>query len=455
MSDFLKLPPHSKELEQYVLASILYNNSFYNDIADILTWRDFYHVEYEAIAKNLFEALEKGEQYTDLDVVMYIKKNNLNHALIDELLTHNSGVKSLFIRHSLKIKEYSMLRSLMKLSTEITQKANYRDADCFEIISDSQEELTKLIAGIRSAQISTIHDVAVKTYIELEKASKIKDMKLRGLPTFSNEINRLTGGFIEGGMSIIAGRAGEGKTAALLQCCISMLNDGISTGIISLEMSKEKLMQRLYSNLCRINGFDIRDANLSDEQLEAMKNKAMELVKANIYIADDPYIDEKKLRPIIRNMVTKYKVKAVFIDYFQLIKCDGNENTVTKNENLSQSLQRIAREFNIALVALSQQARTGNNRPTMESLRGGGIEQASDLIINLFDESYQTEGKPEPEIEMLAIISKSKHGSTGDVPIRYNKTFQTLEDSSFGYGMPRLDHYQKKMGYSVKSNDLF
>lgn len=428
MTDFVKLPPHSKEMEQYVLASLLHNNSLYNEISDIITWRDFYHNEYEVIAKNLFESLEKGEQYSEIDAALFIKKNNLNKALIEELLTANSGITSLFIKHSLKIKEYSMLRSIIYLSGKIQQSAFYKDADCFDIINESQEELTKLITGIRSAQISTIHDIAVKTYIELEKASKIKDMKLRGLPTFSQEINRLTGGFIEGGMSIIAGRPGEGKSAALLQCCISLMNEGIPCGIISLEMSAEKLMQRLFSNLCKINGFAIRDARLSESDLDDMRLKAMELMNAKVFIADDPYIDEKKLRPIIRNMVTKNKVRAVFIDYFQLIKCEGNENTVMKNENLSQLLQKIAREFNIAIIALSQQNRKGNERPTMESLRGGGIEQASDLIINLFDTTYQTEGEPQPESVITAIISKAKHGSTGDVPVKYNKVFQILED---------------------------
>lgn len=239
------------------------------------------------------------------------------------------------------------------------------------------------------------------------------------------------------------------NTAFMIQSILTLIQADIPCGVISLEMNKKMLMNRIFSNLCQINGYHIRDKKLNDYQLNAMREKAMDLMNANVFISDDVYVDEKKIRPLIRSMVTKHKVKAVFIDYFQLVEKQITANEVQANERFSRTLQKIAREFEIAIICLTQLSRNGNQRPTLENLRGGGLEQAPALVIGLHDESYQKEGEPMPEIDFTGIILKSRYGSTGDVRLHYNKMYQQITDTVQGYQQPTLDHFQKKKGLTT------
>lgn len=202
--------------------------------------------------------------------------------------------------------------------------------------------------------------------------------------------------------------------------------------MVSLEMSKDHVYKRLLSNIAHIDGYSIRDGRLDATALQRINVSTNDLIKKNLFIADDPYTDRRKLRPIIRQFVKKHKCQIVFIDYFQLIGNDANKyNTAEANQQLTQHLQKIAREFEIPIVCLSQLNRQ-EGRPNMNSLRGGGIEQATDLIVMLYDPEYNSKEEianaDNTKADMTAIVTKCKHGSIGDVPIHYNKMYQTMED---------------------------
>lgn len=451
--------PNSKEIERIVLGAIIQDNRLLDELMEVVTPSDFHDLTHFHIANAAFKAINDGHSFNDIQLLQLCRSESLSMDYFTDI-TNCWRSKNDVIHAAMKMNELSRLRHLIKMSHQINSQAFDINNDPYQMIEQLMEELTQLQIGIKSSMITSIHDVAVETYMAIEKAMNEDVANRSALPTFSVNINHLTGGWMTSEISMIAARPGEGKTAFMIQSVNELMNRNIPCGIISLEMKKASLMQRIFSNLCEINGYTIRDKKLKPQELELLRNKAMEFINANVYIADDVYIDDRKLRPLIRNMITRHKVRAVFIDYFQLIEKHHQGNEVQGNEYLSRTLQKIAREFDIAIICLTQLSRNGNQRPTLENLRGGGLEQAPAMVLGLFDDSYQKEGEPKSEVDLTAIILKSRYGSTGDVKIHYDKKYQRMGDAIETYSMPSIDTIQRKRGLLVdytepKSNDIF
>jgi replicative DNA helicase len=301
--------------------------------------------------------------------------------------------------------------------------------NCFDMLNTYNKLLSNLEEGVKQVDIDHIKEVAIETVKEIKQAiDSNNEGKTIGLPTFSKTIDEMSGGFINGEVSVIAGRPGEGKTAALLQSLINIANKSHRIGLISLEMSKTLLTKRMVSNLAKINGYKLRDGKLSEFEYNEVLKAVDKLMEKQVFITDDVYISMRKMRAIIRKFVLTHKCEIVFIDYLQLIESEEQGKREDQvNFAMMRNFQKIAREFNIPIVILCQLSRNDNKRPTIESLRGGGIEQAAGLVVILYDENY-LKATGVMDVEMLAIVGKARHGRTGDVTILFNKEFQTIEE---------------------------
>lgn len=423
---------HDINLEKEVFGLAVQNAEFYYRISDMIDEEDFYDNDFSQCYKHIRTVHDSGGIPNQVDLYKFVRDNNLDQSKILDATSNCSMVASITLNHSYKMKEYSYLRKLASLAMKVGKSAYDKNADCFEIMASVQEEVTQMELGIRRSNIEHIKDIGMQGLKNIYTTVAQKDVKPVAVPSFSKKLNEMSGGFIKGGLSVIAGLPGGGKSCFAFQCALHQIQTGYNVGLISLEMSKDHVYKRLLSNVAHIDGYSIRDGRLDKDALMQINKSTNELIKHNLFIADDPYIDRQKLRPIIRQFVKKHQCQIVFIDYFQLIGNDaGKYNTAEANQQLTQHLQKIAREFNIPIVCLSQLNRQ-EGRPNMNSLRGGGIEQATDLIVMLYDPNYNSKedvhDMDTTKADITAIVAKCKHGSIGDVPIHYNKVYQTMED---------------------------
>lgn len=448
-----KIPPHANDLERAVLGAILIDGKCLDEVEQLLGYDVFYSLQHQVIYKAISELSENGRPIDLLTVVEQLKASNT----LDEAggityissISNDVGSTANIEEHAAILREKYMKRKIIDNAYKAIELAYQDSSDAFDLLSQQQDALSTLEIGNVISEIAVPKQYVLEALEGINKAILLQSQnKSNGIPTFSDMINGMTGGFMN--FCVIAARPGEGKTAFMLECILQNIKDRIKVGVISLEMKKTKLVERILSNVCQINGYNIRDGKLSQTEIQAINHAAEELIKSSVFITDNPYVDIRKLRPVIRQLVKRHSVEVIYIDYFQLINVDGKENEVGKNQMLSQTIQKISREFDIPVIALSQQSRNGKGRPSMESLRGGGIEQACDMIINLWDELYQTE-EVSSEVDMLAIVSKSKHGSVGDVRINYNKTYQRMSDGwKFG-----IQAYNSRASSENGDGDIF
>lgn len=181
-------------------------------------------------------------------------------------------------------------------------------------------------------------------------------------------------GWPRGYMTIIGGRPEIGKTMFLVSAVLRAAQTGIPQGILSIEMPRWKLVDRMASIVAGVTVSGIHEHDETKSNL--LMDAADELMKEPIYV-DDASATADSVESSVRRLVRKHGCKVIWIDYLQLIRPPSNlpknRNRSWEVDEISESLRRLAKQENVAVIALLQL-----NRTTEESVIGGrrGVPQA-------------------------------------------------------------------------------
>jgi replicative DNA helicase len=261
---------------------------------------------------------------------------------------------------------------------------------------------------------------------------------LSGLRTGFERLDKMTSGWQNSDLVIIAARPAMGKTAFVLSMLKNMaVNYGTPVALFSLEMSNVQLVNRLITNVCEIPSEKIKNGQLEKFEWIQFDSKIVELIDAKIYVDDTPALSVFELRTKARRLVREHGVKIIFIDYLQLMTASGMNFGSREQEvsMISRSLKGLAKELNIPIIALSQLNRGVENRqgdegkrPQLADLReSGAIEQDADMVCFIHRPEYYKifEDSQGNSLQGLAdiIIAKHRNGSIGDVWLRFKGEF--------------------------------
>ena len=243
------------------------------------------------------------------------------------------------------------------------------------------------------------------------------------------ELDKLTAGFQNSDLIVIAGRPGMGKTSFALNIAENCaINDKVPVAVFSLEMSKEQLVQRMLSSQARVNLQKLRSGYLSDSDWAPLTTAVGKLYEAPIYIDDTPYQSAIELRAKARRWKKDLGLKLIIIDYLQLMK--GRADTHSREQEISEisrSLKGLAKELDLPILALSQLSRKTEqregNRPQLSDLReSGAIEQDADVVM-FVNRPALFKKRDELTIEELneaeIIVAKQRNGPTDDIPLTF------------------------------------
>ena len=158
-----------------------------------------------------------------------------------------------------------------------------------------------------------------------------------------------------------------GKTALVLNIAqyVAFKSD-LPLAIFSLEMSREQLVNRLFSLESRVDSQHIRTGNLSDREWEDLIDGAGVVGRSKLIIDDTPGISIPELRSKCRKFKMEQDIQMIIIDYLQLMS--GNGRTDSRQQEVSEisrSLKALARELNVPVIALSQLSRAVEDRKSV------------------------------------------------------------------------------------------
>ena len=337
-------------------------------------------------------------------------------------------------------------RELIRVSTEIQNKAFDESIDVDDLLDYSEMELFKVAEGSIKRETKPIGQIVFDALKNLEEAGKRED-GLSGVPCGYSELDRMTSGWQKSDLVIVAARPSMGKTAFVLSMARNMaVEHNISVAFFSLEMSNLQLVNRLIVSESGISHEKIRNGKLTHHEWTQLTVKIDSLKNSKIFIDDTPALSIFELRAKCRRLKAQHNIDIIIIDYLQLMSgpTDAKGNREQEVSTISRSLKAIAKELDVPIIALSQlnrsvETRGGNKRPQLSDLReSGAIEQDADMVIFIHRPEYYGFNEDEEGNSLVGlaeiIVAKHRNGAVGDIKLRFRKEqakFTDLDDLEF------------------------
>ncbi|MBQ9640159.1 MAG: replicative DNA helicase [Bacteroidaceae bacterium] len=442
LSEQGRLQPQALELEEAVIGACLIERDAFGLVSDYLKPQSFYDTKHQKIFAAIQSLAAENHPVDILTVTEQLRRTgDLEFVGGPVAITELSRkvLSSAHIEfHARIIAQKALARELITYTSNIQRSAFDEAQDIEELMQQAEGQLFELSKSNMKKDFTQIDPVIQEAYDLLRKAAARTD-GLSGLSSGFDKLDKMTSGWQNSDLIIIAARPAMGKTAFVLSMAKNMAVDQkIPVAMFSLEMSNVQLVNRLIVNVCEITGEKIKSGQLAPYEWEQLDTKITELLHAPFYIDDTPSLSVFELRTKARRLVRDYGVKIIIIDYLQLMNASGMSYNSRQEEvsTISRSLKGLAKELNIPIIALSQlnrsvEQRVGNaentpdsKRPQLSDLReSGAIEQDADMVCfihrpeyyKIYKDSYGNDLKGIAEI----IIAKHRNGAVGDVRMRF------------------------------------
>ncbi len=420
--------PHSLEAEQSVIGSMLLDPEAILTASELVTGNDFYSKQHGIIFDAIVELYNEGKPVDMITLQNRLMEKDVPPEIysiefVRDLI--NAVPTSANIQHYATIvNEKSTLRSLIKINEEI-ENACYLGKEKLEtILNDTEKRIFDLLQNRNRNSFVPIKDIVIHTLEKIEASSKRKGHVI-GIPTGFIDLDYKMAGLQPSDFILIGARPSMGKTALVLNLAENIaIKQQIPTVIFSLEMSKEQLMNRMFSLESKVDMQNIRSGDLSDTEWEQLIESAGIIGKSNLILDDTPGISITELRSKCRKYKLEHNLGVVIIDYLQLMSGSGrSESRQQEISEISRSLKALAREINAPVIALSQVNRACENRPDrrpiMSDLReSGSIEQDADVIMFLYRDEYYNKDSENKGIAEIN-IAKQRNGPIGTVNLAW------------------------------------
>lgn len=458
---FGKIPPQSKELEEAVLGAVMLEKSAFDVVVEILKPECFYLETHQRIFKAMQALAVKSMPIDLLTVVEELRfREDLEFVGGPYFLTRltNAVVSSANIEsHARILVQKFIQRELIRISGEIIGEAYEDSVDVFDMLDSAESKLFEITNNHLRKNFDSIEDVIVTTIKRIDEMRNRQD-DITGVPTGFPSLDKLTYGWQNSDLIILAARPSVGKTAFALNLARSAAlhpTKPTAVGFFSLEMSSAQLVQRILSAESEIHLEKISRGKLEEHEMKQLYKKGIEkLSKAPIYIDDSAALNIFELRAKCRRLKNKFNVGIIIIDYLQLMSgsADRNSNREQEISKISRDLKSLAKELQIPIIALSQLSREvekrkeGNKMPQLSDLReSGAIEQDADLVMFLYRPEYYeitaNENGESNKGETHVKIAKHRNGSLEVIKLTALLDIQKfIEDESAqdfgGFSMP-------------------
>ena len=420
VNDYGRIQPQAPELEEAVLGALMIEKDAYSLVSEILRPESFYEHRHQLIYSAITD-LAVNQKPVD---ILTVKEQLSKRGELEEVggpfyitqLSSKVASSAHIEYHARIIAQKSLARELITFTSNIQSKAFDETLDVDDLM---------------------INPVIDEAYKLIQKAAARTD-GLSGLESGFTKLDKMTSGWQNSDLIIIAARPAMGKTAFVLSMAKNIAVDYRNpVALFSLEMSNVQLVNRLIANVCEIPSEKIKSGQLANYEWQQLDYKLKNLMDAPLYVDDTPSLSVFELRTKARRLVREHGVRIIIIDYLQLMNASGMAFGSRQEEvsTISRSLKGLAKELNIPIIALSQlnrgvESREGidGKRPQLSDLReSGAIEQDADMVCFIhrpeYYKIYQDDRGNDLRGMAEIVIAKHRNGAVGEVLLRFKGEF--------------------------------
>ena len=427
-----RILPHSMEAEQSVIGSMIMDREAIVVASELISGEDFYNKQYGILFETMVELNNEG---SPVDLVTL--QNRLREKDVPPEVSSLEFVRDLItaVPTSANIKYYanivaekSTLRRLIRLNEEIANTCYIGKENLEFILEDTEKRVFQLVQRRNTDDFVPIRQVVMNAMDKIEIAAKNRG-SVTGIPTGFTDLDYRTAGMQPSDLVLIAARPSMGKTAFVLNIAQHVaFKQNLPVAIFSLEMSKEQLVNRMFSLESSVDAQKLRTGQLNDQEWERLIESAGVIGRSNLMIDDTPGISISELRSKCRKFKLEKGLSMIIIDYLQLMSGSGRSDSRQQEiSDISRALKAVARELSVPVLALSQLSRAveqrPDHRPMLSDLReSGAIEQDADVVMFIYRDDYYNHDSEKTGVSEI-IIAKQRNGPIGTVELAWLPEF--------------------------------
>lgn len=447
-NEFGKLPPQAPELEEIILGAIISEKDAIEKIE--LEPSDFYNVKHQTI----FTAIQRLHgNHNPIDmftVVDELKRMNeletVGGAYEITMLSMKVSSAANLEYHTSIIKQKSIARKLIALSSEIQTMAYSEDTDVADVLEFMEQNFTNISTGSTHVEASDSEQSISETIKYMQKLQyEAENGRSAAIPTGLSELDKqLNGGWKAPDLIVLGGRPSMGKTQFAVSFAKAATESNNPTLFVSIEMTKIQLIIRMITENDAIDFYKIKTGQLSNDEWKLVDEMVNKISKLDLFISDDFKIRHlNNIKSLARKMARKNGLKLLIVDYLGLIKVAGKFGTRDLEiGNITGELKNLCKELNIPIILLAQLNRAEKGakvrRPQLSDLReSGNIEQDADIVIfphrpHYYDsEALDAEGQSWENRGEL-VIGKHREGEINAVvKFKHDKSFKKIFDDVY------------------------
>ena len=426
--------PHSVEVEESVLGTIIADANVLNDFRDLIVPDAFYITKNKEIYECILSLSERGDHVDIITVFNECQKRQLDITAFD--IAQLAQKYNIFFdeRVSILLEKYQR-RKIFEIGSLLTSNALSGVNDISDILTEAKDRMNGIFSGNRE-NVYTMKDAVEAVYDNIQKNFKGVG-ELTGDPTGFKKLDKRSGGLQTSDLIIVAAETSAGKTSFAIKLA---MNCGCPIAFYSMEMKKEQIAARMISIASGVPANEILFSKLDSGQIISIDKGAAKVMDYPVYFDDRSTSNIETILSSIRMMKIKYGIKGVIVDYLQILNVNmKGTNKEQQMGDVARRLKNIAKELDIWIIALSQLNRDLQNPvPSLGRLRDSGqIAEAADMVILIYrPEVYgkrYTEEFSNTDTQGTAMIDVAKGRNVGLMKFivgfkKENTNFYDLDD---------------------------
>lgn len=404
--------PSDIEAERSVLGALLVRPEGWPEVLGLIEADDFWQAEHRLVFDAIATAASAGS-FDMTDVLAELRRRGGDPLLVRDIAADVPTPK-LVRKYARAVLRASQQRRLVKLLAAQAERAASDLADPATLVSEVEASVRD-IAERGDDRARSIAEVIDEMLEDMESGvGLIADMPL-GLSTLDE---MLDGGLWGGRLYVVGARPGIGKTSLACNVALRAVTSGRRVLFASVEMSGEEITVRMLSDFASMTATEVRQPSKFVTLIEKAADWPIEYLDGPTTVAE------------IARKARRTKPELIVVDYLQLVSPTvRRDNRATEVADVSGDLKRLARELDVPVLACAQLNREvegrGDQKPRLSDLReSGAIENDADVVLLLHRR------KDRSPYEALAIVSKNRHGSDGEVSLAFKPRFARFEVAS-------------------------
>ena len=327
------------------------------------------------------------------------------------------------------VKDKSMLRRVMAICSDGLARAADQVEASEILIADVDRQLLEIARSSDGEQ-----SLVSQTEAAFQELADLRTRKREpAVSTGLNNLDRIIGGYKRKRLYVVGGRPSMGKTSIMIQAAIQHCLQGVRTRLVSLEMTSEELLQRIFAALSEIPFERLVDPEYLSE------SEWQNLQRIRALVSEWPLeIDDRDGQTIdfalsgCRLSCRRRKTGFVALDYVQNLRFTGpGKLRYQEISDAARRLREFAKTESIPVLLLSSitegQEKNPNKRPTLGDLRGSGdLAFHADVAALIHRERGEDGASIDRRSEI--VVAKQRGGRTGVAYAAYNTSTLLFED---------------------------